>query len=99
MSKKKTSKKAKISKEKKFRSLEEIDITQHELVPKHEILSEEEKKQLLEKYQIKLEDLPRINIRDPAIAKLKAKPGDVVRIIRKDPISGETIYYRVVVEE
>ncbi|MEM1895605.1 MAG: DNA-directed RNA polymerase subunit H [Nanopusillaceae archaeon] len=99
MPKKKTSKKAKVSKEKKLRSLEEIDITQHELVPKHEILSEEEKKQLLERYKVKLEDLPRIRINDPAIIKLKPKPGDIVKIIRKDPIAGETIYYRVVVEE
>ncbi|MEM5880153.1 MAG: DNA-directed RNA polymerase subunit H [Candidatus Aenigmatarchaeota archaeon] len=99
MPKKKTSKKAKVSKEKKLRSLEEIDITQHELVPKHEILSEEEKKQLLERYKVRLEDLPRIHINDPAIIKLKPKPGDIVKIIRKDPIAGETIYYRVVVEE
>lgn len=99
MPKKKTSKKAKVSKEKKLRSLEEIDITQHELVPKHEILSEEEKRQLLERYKVKLEDLPRIRINDPAIIKLKPKPGDIVKIIRKDPIAGETIYYRVVVEE
>ncbi|MEM1634487.1 MAG: DNA-directed RNA polymerase subunit H [Nanopusillaceae archaeon] len=99
MPKKKTSKKAKVSKEKKLRSLEEIDITQHELVPKHEILSEEEKKQLLERYKVKLEDLPKIRINDPAIIKLKPKPGDIVKIIRKDPIAGETIYYRVVVEE
>ncbi|MEM1684397.1 MAG: DNA-directed RNA polymerase subunit H [Nanopusillaceae archaeon] len=99
MPKKKTSKKTKVSKEKKLRSLEEIDITQHELVPRHEILSEEEKKQLLEKYKVKLEDLPRIRINDPAIAKLKPKPGDIIKIIRKDPIAGETAYYRVVIEE
>jgi len=99
MPKKSQKRKTEKKKKEKLRSLSEIDITKHELVPKHEILSEEEKKELLEKYKVRLEDLPRILITDPAIAKLNPKPGDIIRIVRRDPIAGETVYYRVVVEE
>lgn len=96
--------KKKVKKVKKEEKLElrkesEIDITQHILVPQHILLSEEEKRELLEKYKIKLTDLPKIKKNDPAIKHLNAKPGDIIKIIRKSPITGESIYYRVVVEE
>jgi len=77
----------------------EIDITKHELVPEHIILSAEEKKKLLKELKIKLSDLPRIKVNDPAIKHLNPKPGDVVKIIRRSPTAGEYVYYRVVVED
>ena len=76
-----------------------IDITKHELVPKHELLSDGEKKELLKKLGVGLSDLPKIRINDPAIRHLNPKVGDIVRIIRKSPTAGIYIYYRVVVEE
>jgi len=99
----KKSKSKKVSKvkepKKSLRELSEIDITKHYLVPKHVILSEEEKKELLEKYKVSLSDLPKIKISDPALKNLNVKPGDVVKIIRNNPWIGEEIYYRVVVED
>ena len=99
----KKSKSKKVSKvnepKKSLRELSEIDITKHYLVPKHVILSEEEKKELLEKYKVSLSDLPKIKISDPALRNLNVKPGDVVKIIRNNPWIGEEIYYRVVVED
>ena len=71
----------------------------HVLVPSHRILSEKEKEELLKEKNIKLHQLPKILINDPAIKELKPKVGDVVEIIRKSPTSGETKYYRVVVIE
>ncbi|RLG17817.1 DNA-directed RNA polymerase subunit H [Nanoarchaeota archaeon] len=71
----------------------------HVLVPSHRILSEKEKEELLKGKNIKLHQLPKILINDPAIKELKPKVGDVVEIIRKSPTSGETKYYRVVVIE
>jgi len=68
----------------------------HVLMPKHLKLSEKEKKELLEKYNITLAELPRIMKKDPGTAGLSAKRGDVIKIIRKSPTSGEAIYYRVV---
>ena len=84
---------------KSSRELSEIDITKHYLVPKHIILSEEEKKELSEKYKVSLSDLPKIKISDPALKNLNAKPGDIVKIIRNNPWIGEEVYYRVVVED
>ncbi len=77
----------------------EINILEHELVPKHEICNEEEVKQLLERYNITKEQLPKILSTDPVVKALGAKPGDVIKIIRDSKISGRTIYYRVVIEK
>jgi DNA-directed RNA polymerase subunit H (RpoH/RPB5) len=78
--------------------LKQLDITKHELVPKHEILNENEKKELLQKYGITLRQLPRILITDAMVKILNAKIGDVIKITRNSPTAGETVYYRVVVK-
>ncbi len=78
--------------------VEKINPFVNELVPKHEILSEEEKKKLLEKFNISLKQLPRILITDPCVKALGAKVGDVIKITRKSPTAGEYFYYRVVVD-
>ncbi len=73
-------------------------ILEHELVPKHRILSEEEKQKLLEKYNISLKNLPKISIKDPVVKLLNdAKVGDVIEITRKSPTAGTTKYYRVII--
>lgn len=79
--------------EKKF------DILKHELVPEHIILNENEKKELFEKLKIKSENLPKILTNDPVVKAIDAKEGDVLKIIRKSPTAGTSIYYRVVVKK
>ena len=71
-----------------------FDVTKHILVPKHTIVSEKEKKQLFEKYNISHKELPKINSDDPAIKHLKAKQGDIIKITRKSATAGESVYYR-----
>ena len=79
--------------------MSKIDILKHELVPVHIILSEEEKKEVMKKYKVKnLKQFPRILTSDPVVKALGAKPGDLIKIIRKSNTAGESIYYRVVVE-
>jgi len=73
-----------------------FNIFQHELVPRHRVLSEKEKAAVLESYGVSLGQLPRIAQRDPAILAVNARPGDVIEISRKSPIAGEIKYYRVV---
>ena len=74
-----------------------LNIIKHETVPKHTILNEKEKEEVLKKFEIALRQLPRISVNDPVMKLLNAKTGDVVKIQRKSETAGETTYYRVVV--
>lgn len=74
-----------------------FDIFEHVLVPKHEILTPEEREKVLAQYRVKPYQLPQIKASDPAVKAIGAKPGDIIRIIRKSPTAGEHIAYRYVV--
>ncbi len=76
----------------------EIDITKNEMVPKQTLLTDNEKHELLNRYKITLRQLPRIILNDPVIQHLGGKIGDIVKIVRKAPNTGESLYYRVVVK-
>ena len=74
-------------------------ILEHRLVPKHIVLSEDEKKEVIEKYAGgDPYKLPYILSTDPVVQIIGAKPGDVIKIIRKSSTAGEYIYYRLVVK-
>lgn len=75
-----------------------FNIFKHYLVPKHEILSPEERKEVLEKYRVEPYKLPRIKTSDPIVRVIGAKPGDIIKITRRSPTAGEHVYYRYVVE-
>jgi DNA-directed RNA polymerase subunit H len=76
-----------------------FNVNLHQKVPRHEKLSEAEKKELYSKYSITIAELPRILKNDPAIKSLKLKGGDVVKITRNSPTAGESFYYRGVADE
>jgi len=75
-----------------------FEIFEHKLVPKHEILDEKEKKEILAQYKIQPYQIPQIKSNDPAVKAIGAKPGDMLRIIRKSATAGEHIAYRYVVD-
>lgn len=77
--------------------MKEMDITKSEFVPKHIIMHEDEKQEVLNKFKITIRQLPRISVNDPVIMQLGGKVGDVVKIIRNSPVAGEFVYYRVVI--
>ncbi|MEM1618230.1 MAG: DNA-directed RNA polymerase subunit H [Desulfurococcaceae archaeon] len=77
----------------------QVNILEHELVPKHEIVPPEEAKRILDELGIKPWQLPWISTEDPVVKAIGAKPGDIIRIVRKSPTAGVSIAYRYVVVE
>lgn len=75
-----------------------IDINEHELVPEHELLGEDEVEELLEQYDISKDQLPKIKRKDSMAKRINAEPGDVVKITRDSPTAGTATYYRLVIE-
>jgi len=76
-----------------------IDLFSHELVPKHILLTEKEKKDVIKRYGIKkLNQFPKILKSDPVVRMIDAKTGDLIKIIRKNDTGKESIYYRFVIE-
>ncbi len=73
------------------------DLTKHTLVPEHIVLSEKEAKKILSEYHATPDQLPRILDTDPIVKQIGAKPGDIIKIIRKDDIAGRYVYFRRVV--
>lgn len=73
-----------------------FNITKHVLVPKHELLTKEEIKEILKKYKCTVNQLPKVFKTDPISKYYGAKVGDVFRIYRKSSSVGEKIAYRYV---
>ncbi|MEW6043308.1 MAG: DNA-directed RNA polymerase subunit H [Thermoproteota archaeon] len=75
-----------------------ILVPDHIYVPKHEIMTKKEAEEVLKRFNCKPTEMPLIFSNDPAIIGLGVKPGDMIKITRKSPTAGESIYYRYVVE-
>lgn len=80
------------------RIFQSFNIFEHELVPKHELLEPEEEERVLAEYRVQPYQLPQIRASDPAANAIGAKPGDIIRVIRKSPTAGRYVSYRYVVE-
>ena len=75
-----------------------FNVLEHMMVPDHRIMEDEEIKALLSTYHLILEQLPKIYHDDPAVKAVKAKPGDVIRIVRESQTAGRAESYRLVIK-
>lgn len=73
-----------------------VDKLEHVLVPKHELISEDEKKELLKIYKVKESQLPKILSSDPIARYFGGRKGQIFKITRPSESSGDYIYYRIV---
>jgi DNA-directed RNA polymerase subunit H len=74
-----------------------VDVSQHKLVPEHILLEEEEVQEMLDEYDVKRTNLPKIKRTDPA-APDDAEQGDVVKIVRDSRTTDRAVTYRLVIE-
>ncbi|MCI5867495.1 MAG: DNA-directed RNA polymerase subunit H [Methanosphaera sp.] len=75
-----------------------VDILQHDLVPEHTILSEEEAQKVFEEQDVRPDQVPKILPDDPVVKAIDAKVGDLIKITRKSMTAGIFVSYRIVRE-
>jgi len=75
-----------------------LNVLNHVMVPDHKIMSEDEVSELLTRYNITTEQLPKIYHDDPAVKVISAEADDVIRIIRASHTAGRAEAYRLVVK-
>ena len=73
-----------------------VNITKHVLVPQHMVLSNDEKKALLDRYKLTITQLPRMLLSDPISKYYGLKRYQVVKIIRPSETAGRYVTYRAV---
>ncbi|WP_435161464.1 DNA-directed RNA polymerase subunit H [Halorubrum sp. SY-15] len=73
-----------------------VDVSQHELVPEHVLIDDPDEIQaILDEYDVRKTDLPKIKRTDPATPD-DAEVGDVVKIIRDSRTTDQAVVYRLV---
>jgi DNA-directed RNA polymerase I, II, and III subunit RPABC1 len=75
-----------------------MNLVDHDVVPKHELLSDDEKKMVLHEYLTKNRQLPKIQVNDAVSRYFNAKIGNIFRIIRPSEVSGLSVTYRLVID-
>lgn len=74
-----------------------VNITHHQLVPKHSVLSDSEKAELLKRYRAKESQLPKIQCEDPVAKYFGVRRGQVMKIVRPSETAGRYVTYRLAV--
>ena len=77
-------------------SILQINIIKHTLQPKFTLLNEDEKEALLDKYNIKINQLPKMSMQDPICKYYKFPKYSVVKIVRNTRQSISSEFYRYI---
>ncbi|XP_007028544.2 PREDICTED: DNA-directed RNA polymerase V subunit 5A [Theobroma cacao] len=73
-----------------------VNITKHVLKPKHQVLTEQEKQKLLQKYSIEEKQLPRLLKKDAIARYYGYERGQVVKVMYDGEITQSHVTYRCV---
>jgi len=74
-----------------------MNLVDHMYIPKHILLTDEEKEIFYKEYNVSNEQMQKISIFDPVSRYYNAKKNDIFRIIRSSDITGTTFSYRLVI--
>ena len=78
--------------------MKKFALQDHEIVPVHILLSPDEAEEVFKAYGVDSAQLPKIHAADPVVKEIGGNVGDVVKIMRKSPTSGESVFYRLVID-
>jgi DNA-directed RNA polymerase I, II, and III subunit RPABC1 len=67
------------------------------MVPKHMVISDADKAELLKRYRAKESQLPKIQCEDPIAKYFGVRRGQVMKIIRPSETAGRYVTYRLAV--
>ncbi|MCL6091026.1 MAG: DNA-directed RNA polymerase subunit H [Candidatus Thermoplasmatota archaeon] len=81
-----------------------FNVLQHDLVPEHHLVPKKEEDKVLNELGIAKDLLPKISRSDPAIKALEEihgpiESGTIIKIVRKSPTLGYSVYYRAITSE
>lgn len=78
-----------------------FDITTHRIAMPHRILKDDERTEVMKKFNINEPEnqLPWIDSQDPMIKWIGGRPGDVIEVTRHSDVAGSEFYYRYCVPD
>lgn len=74
-----------------------FNVTDHILVPKHIILTEEEQQQILIEYNLSIDQVPKLFKTDRIARHYNMKVGSICKIEQLSPVTGKVITYRHII--
>jgi len=74
------------------------DIRNHIMVPPHSLCTDKEMEDVMRNNGVTdPSQFPKIRFNDPQVILMEGKPGQLVKIIQKNTITGDSPYYRIIV--
>lgn len=78
-----------------------FDITTHRIAMPHRILKDDEKTEVMKKFNITeaRNQIPWVDSQDPMVKWIGGRPGDIVEVTRHSDVAGSELYYRFCVPD